>query len=95
MKIGLIGLKKSGKTTIFNALTRMDIAIDQYSSAKDEPNVAAVHGQDRGHIRLILDGRILVYGEGDIHTGVSALNMVVLPDFFGPIISPIFMGGLD
>lgn len=46
MKIGLIGLKKSGKTTIFNALTRMDIAIDQYSSAKDEPNVAVVHVAD-------------------------------------------------
>jgi len=46
MKIGLIGLKKSGKTTIFNALTRMDIAIDQYSAAKDEPNVAVVHVSD-------------------------------------------------
>jgi ribosome-binding ATPase YchF (GTP1/OBG family) len=40
MKIGLIGLRKPGKTTIFNALTRMDIAIDQYSSAKDETNIA-------------------------------------------------------
>ena len=52
MKIGLIGLKKSGKTTIFNALTRMDIAIDQYSSAKDEPNVAVVHVADPRISRL-------------------------------------------
>jgi ribosome-binding ATPase len=46
MKIGLIGLRKSGKTTIFNALTRMDIAIDQFSSSKDEPNIAVVHVAD-------------------------------------------------
>jgi ribosome-binding ATPase len=52
MKIGLVGLKKSGKTTIFNALTRMDIAIDQYSSAKDEPNVAVVHVADPRITRL-------------------------------------------
>ncbi len=52
MKIGFIGLKKSGKTTIFNALTRMDITIDQYSSAKDEPNVAVVHVADPRITRL-------------------------------------------
>ena len=52
MKIGLIGLKKSGKTTIFNALTRMDIVTDQYSSAKDEPNVAVVHVADPRISRL-------------------------------------------
>ena len=46
MKIGLIGLRESGKTTIFNALTRMDIAIDQYSSAKDEPNIAVTRVAD-------------------------------------------------
>jgi GTP-binding protein YchF len=46
MKIGLIGLRKSGKTTIFNALTRMEIATDQYSSAKDEPNIAVTRVAD-------------------------------------------------
>lgn len=46
MKIGLIGLRKTGKTTIFNALTRMDIATDQFSSAKDEPNIAVVQVAD-------------------------------------------------
>jgi len=46
MKIGLIGLRKSGKTTIFNALTRMDIATDLFSSAKDEPNIAVVQVAD-------------------------------------------------
>ncbi|HWR68067.1 MAG TPA: DUF933 domain-containing protein [Desulfomonilia bacterium] len=46
MKIGLIGLTKSGKTTIFNALTGMDIAIDQYCASKDEPNLAVVQVTD-------------------------------------------------
>lgn len=46
MKIGLIGLTKSGKTTIFNALTGMDIATDQYSASKDEPNIAVVQVTD-------------------------------------------------
>jgi len=46
MKIGLIGLKKSGKTTIFNALTGMDITTDQYSASKDEPNIASVRVSD-------------------------------------------------
>jgi hypothetical protein len=52
MKIGLIGLRKSGKTTIFNALTRMDIATDQFSAAKDEPNIAVVHVADPRITRL-------------------------------------------
>jgi GTP-binding protein YchF len=52
MKIGLIGLTKSGKTTIFNALTRMDVAIDQYSTARDEPNVAVVQVADPRITRL-------------------------------------------
>jgi hypothetical protein len=46
MKIGLIGLKKSGKTTIFNALTGMDLTTDQYSASKDEPNIASVRVSD-------------------------------------------------
>ena len=46
MKIGLIGLTKSGKTTIFNALTGMDITTDQYSASKDEPNIAVVQVTD-------------------------------------------------
>lgn len=46
MRIGLIGLTKSGKTTIFNALTGMDITTDQYSASKDEPNLAVVQVTD-------------------------------------------------
>ncbi len=42
MKIGLIGLPKSGKTTIFNALTGLDIETNAYSSGKAETNLAEV-----------------------------------------------------
>lgn len=46
MKIGLVGLKKSGKTTIFNALTRQEVSTDAYSATKPEPNMAVVEVAD-------------------------------------------------
>lgn len=46
MKIGLIGLPNSGKTTIFNALTKMEANTTAYSDAKAEPNVAVVAVDD-------------------------------------------------
>ena len=46
MKIGLIGLPKSGKTTIFNALTRSDAEVADYSSGRVEPNIAVVDVED-------------------------------------------------
>ena len=46
MKIGLVGLPKSGKTTIFNALTRSQAEVAAYSSGKVEPNVATVDVED-------------------------------------------------
>jgi len=52
MKIGLIGLKKSGKTTIFNALTRAEVATDAYSSVKLEPNIAVIEVADTRVSRL-------------------------------------------
>ncbi|MCK9229985.1 MAG: YchF family ATPase [Syntrophales bacterium] len=42
MKIGLLGLPGSGKTTIFNALTGMQAPVGGYASAKTEPNLAVV-----------------------------------------------------
>jgi len=46
MKIGLIGLGNSGKTTIFNALTGLEAEVTSYSSQKLEPNIGVVNVQD-------------------------------------------------
>ena len=46
MKLGLIGLPKSGKTTIFNALTRSAAEVTDYASGKVEPNLAVVDVED-------------------------------------------------
>ncbi|MFY9397223.1 MAG: DUF933 domain-containing protein [Desulfomonilia bacterium] len=40
MKIGLVGLEKSGKTTVFNALTSSNAATGGFSSGRPEPNIA-------------------------------------------------------
>ncbi len=52
MNIGLIGLQKSGKTTIFNALTGQDAEVSDYVSQKVEPNMAVVDVRDSRIDRL-------------------------------------------
>ena len=42
MQIGIIGLPNSGKTTIFNALTRSDTATAAFSSGQVEVHTAVV-----------------------------------------------------
>ena len=46
MKIGLIGLQNSGKTTIFNALTGLDADTASYTTQKIEPNLGIVEVAD-------------------------------------------------
>lgn len=46
MNIGLIGLPNSGKTTIFNALTRSNAQITPYTDSKSEPNRAVLEVVD-------------------------------------------------
>ncbi|MCF7911047.1 MAG: redox-regulated ATPase YchF [Candidatus Cloacimonetes bacterium] len=46
MKIGIIGLQNSGKTTIFNALTGLNAEVTAYSSQKLEPNIGVVEVPD-------------------------------------------------
>ena len=46
MKIGIIGLQNSGKTTIFNALTGQNAEVTAYSSQKIEPNLGIVKVED-------------------------------------------------
>jgi GTP-binding protein YchF len=52
MKIGIIGLPNSGKTTIFNALTRSKAEVSAYGGAKVEPNRAVVAVNDERVDRL-------------------------------------------
>ncbi len=46
MNIGLIGLPKSGKTTVFSALTGKEIDTSAYTGAKVEPHMAVVDVTD-------------------------------------------------
>ena len=45
MDIGIIGLARSGKTSLFNAMTRGTAAVGAYSS-RNEPNIGVVHVPD-------------------------------------------------
>lgn len=46
MKIGLIGLPNSGKTTIFNSLTKSEASVTTYANCKIKPNQAVVDVAD-------------------------------------------------
>ena len=52
MKIGLFGLPKTGKTTLFNALTKSRAQVADYTVAKAEPNIAIVKVGDPRVTRL-------------------------------------------
>jgi GTP-binding protein YchF len=52
MKIGLIGLPNSGKTTVFNALTGSEASVTAYSSDRAKPHVAVVDVKDERVKRL-------------------------------------------
>ncbi|MBW2679899.1 MAG: redox-regulated ATPase YchF [Deltaproteobacteria bacterium] len=52
MQIGLLGLPNSGKTTIFNALTRLQAEVGTYVNNKAKPNVAVVEVGDERISRL-------------------------------------------
>ncbi len=52
MRIGLIGLPKSGKTTIFNALTGMNIEVSAYGQGESEPNQSIINVMDERITKL-------------------------------------------
>ena len=62
MKIGLLGLPRSGKTTVFNALTKAEAPM-AHSNGKAEPNISVVKVLDERVDRLseIYDPRKTVY----------------------------------
>ena len=52
MELALIGLPNSGKTTVFNAVTRAGAEVTAYANPKAEPNVAVVEVEDERVERL-------------------------------------------
>ncbi len=68
MKIGLIGLPGSGKTTIFNALTGAKADTLPYAGGKSEPNIAVVTVKDERITRLseIYQPRKTIYASIEI-----------------------------
>jgi GTP-binding protein YchF len=52
MKLAIIGLPKSGKTTIFNALTRSEHSTDKYAPAASEANIGIVQVADERITKL-------------------------------------------
>ena len=68
MKIGFIGLPKSGKTTLFNALTGSSAAVSAYSAGRVGPNLAAVKvGDERvTELSAIYRPKRIVYPTIDI-----------------------------
>lgn len=53
LTLGIIGLQKSGKTTVFNALTRSAAQTSAYASGSNEPNVAMVKVPDERLTALV------------------------------------------
>jgi hypothetical protein len=52
MKIGIVGLPNSGKTTIFNALTRSEAEVTSYATQKAEPHIAVIEVADERVMHL-------------------------------------------
>jgi len=72
MKIGLMGLPLSGKTTVFNALTSAGVDVLAYATEKAEPNVAIVDVMDE---RVTLLSR-MYEPKKTIHATVEMMDFV-------------------
>src|SRR5688500_11680952 len=46
MKLGIFGFPKVGKTTLFNLVTRLDAAVDKFSTGHAAPNVGTARVAD-------------------------------------------------
>ena len=46
LRLVIVGLPSSGKTTVFNALTRAEAAVGTYTATEDQPNLATVKVPD-------------------------------------------------
>ena len=53
LKCGIIGLPLSGKSTVFNVITRAGAEVKPYASGKTEPNRALVNVPDKRFDKLV------------------------------------------
>jgi ribosome-binding ATPase len=83
MKIGLLGLPRSGKTTVFNALTKAE-APTAHSNGKAEPNISVVKVLDERVDRLseIYDPRKIVYATVEFLDFVGVAESAERKDIF-------------
>ena len=83
MKIGLLGLPRSGKTTVFNALTKTEVPT-AHSNGKAEPNVSVVKVLDERVARLseIYDPRKTVYATVEFVDFVGLVESAERKDTF-------------
>lgn len=72
MKLAIIGLSNSGKTTVFNALTRGTAETAAYSSASFEPNVAVVKVPDQRVDKL----SVMFKSKKTIHADIEYTDVV-------------------
>jgi len=91
MEIGLIGLPNSGKTTVFNAITRADVEVTAYANPKAEPHVAIVEVDDPRVDKLaeIYDPKKIVYATV---TFIDFVGVARDDAGSGEIFSPATMG---
>src|SRR5580765_1655559 len=59
LEVGIVGLPNSGKTTLFNALTRAGAEITAYASVTDKPNVgmAAIADERLGRLAELVQAK--------------------------------------
>jgi ribosome-binding ATPase len=59
LEVGIVGLPNSGKTTLFNALTKAGAEITAYASVTDKPNVgmAAIADERLGRLAALVAAR--------------------------------------
>jgi len=69
MKLALIGLPKTGKTTIFNALTKSEHSTDKYAPPATEPNRGIVNVADErvGKLEAMYKPKKTIYATIEYH----------------------------
>jgi len=82
MKAAIIGLPKTGKTTIFNALTRSEHNTDKYAPASLEANIGVVQVADERIDKLsqLYQPKKTIY---------ATINITIIPGFFTRRVKPL------